>query len=267
MRLNIILSVLLTCLSFVSFGQSRAIMYTNHGNITLYLEDTLSPITAGNFIGLVNQKYYDGVIFHRVIDNFMIQGGDATKTGGSKAPTIQDEFITGLSNVQGTISMANAGPNTGTSQFFINLVDNTYLDFDKTPTTSKHPVFGHVVDGFSVVQAIGKVPVNNNVPVTAVVMDSVRIAAPGPVSSIITLADQNKLQIYPNPANNELFIQGFSDRTITIELLDLNGRLVKEVKPQSENYSLDVSSLENGVFILRTYGNDFYNTTRIVIQH
>ena len=241
-------------------------MYTNYGDLALYLEDTLSPITAGNFIGLVNQKYYDGVIFHRVIDNFMIQGGDATKTGGSKAPTIQDEFITGLSNLQGTISMANAGPNTGTSQFFINLVDNTYLDFDKTPSTSKHPVFGHVTDGFSVVQAIGKVPVNNNVPVTAVVMDSVRISAPGPTSINTNLISQNEMRIYPNPATERLFVAGDNNGPVFYEMLDLNGRIVKKGTAESNNFSIDVSTLDNGVFILRSFNKDTYHNARIVVQ-
>lgn len=265
MRLNFFLSVLLSSTTLLSFGQSKAIMYTNYGDITLYLEDTLSPITAGNFIGLVNQKYYDGVIFHRVIDNFMIQGGDATKTGGSKAPTIQDEFITGLSNVQGTISMANAGPNTGTSQFFINLVDNTYLDFDKAPATSKHPVFGHVIDGFAVVQAIGKVPVNNNVPVTAVVMDSVRISAPGPTSIDVSLVNQNQIRFYPNPVSEMLFVAGVNDPS-SFEILDLNGRIVKQGTIESNGVSIDVSTLEKGIFILKSFSKNSYNTSRIVVQ-
>jgi peptidylprolyl isomerase len=110
------------------------------------------PVTAGNFETLVKNKFYDGVIFHRVIEGFMIQGGDPTGTGfGGPGYAIKDEFQPGNRNDRGTLSMANAGPNTGGSQFFINLVDNNYLD-------SKHPVFGKVVEGMDVVDEIAKVP-------------------------------------------------------------------------------------------------------------
>ena len=126
---------------------------TNMGEIVIELYSKEMPITAGNFEKLVKDGFYDGVIFHRVIDGFMIQGGDPTGTGtGGPGYTIKDEFTkTDLDkNNRGTISMANAGPNTGGSQFFINLVDNNYLD-------PKHPVFGKVVDGMDVVDAIAEV--------------------------------------------------------------------------------------------------------------
>ena len=118
------------------------------------------PITTGNFEKLVKEGFYDGTIFHRVIDEFMIQGGDPVGTGmGGPGYTIEDEFVEGHSNVRGTISMENTGqPNTGGSQFFINLVDNSRLDFDKEPLTSKHPAFGEVIEGMDVVDAIAKVP-------------------------------------------------------------------------------------------------------------
>jgi peptidylprolyl isomerase len=109
------------------------------------------PVTSGNFESLVKKGFYDGVIFHRVIDGFMIQGGDPTGTGtGGPGYAIKDEFTPANRNSRGTISMANAGPNTGGSQFFINLVDNNYLD-------RNHPVFGRVVGGMDVVDKIGKV--------------------------------------------------------------------------------------------------------------
>ena len=123
---------------------------TNMGNITIALAPDM-PITAGNFESLVKKGYYDGVIFHRVINGFMIQGGDPTGTGrGGPGYVIKDEFSKNNRNDRGTISMANAGPNTGGSQFFINLVNNNFLD-------SKHPVFGKVVDGMDVVDAIAQV--------------------------------------------------------------------------------------------------------------
>lgn len=138
--------------------QTIVVLETNFGEIEILLYEDM-PITAGNFKNLTEKGIYDGVIFHRVIDGFMIQGGDPTGTGygDPSIPKIKDEFVEGHSNVQGTISMANAGPNTGSSQFFINLVDNSPLDFNKPPFTSKHPIFGEVVNGMDVVDKIAKV--------------------------------------------------------------------------------------------------------------
>lgn len=116
------------------------------------------PITAGNFEKLVNQGFYNGVIFHRVINGFMIQGGDPTGTGmGGLGYSIKDEFTHqgGNKNNIGTISMANSGPNSGGSQFFINLVNNNFLD-------SKHPAFGQIVEGMDVVEDIAKVKTDSN---------------------------------------------------------------------------------------------------------
>lgn len=131
---------------------------TNYGEIILNLYDDM-PLTSGNFINLVKRGVYNGVIFHRIIDGFMIQGGDPTGTGygDPRIPEIPDEFThsSGNKNNRGTISMANAGPNTGSSQFFINLVDNNFLD-------TKHPVFGKIVEGMSVVDKISKVATDAN---------------------------------------------------------------------------------------------------------
>ncbi len=124
---------------------------TNMGNIAIELYDDM-PITTGNFKNLVQGGVYDDTIFHRVIDGFMIQGGDPTGTGygDPSISTIPDEFTDHNRNNRGTIAMANAGPDTGSSQFFINLVDNNHLD-------TKHPVFGKVIEGMNVVDSIGKV--------------------------------------------------------------------------------------------------------------
>lgn len=147
-------------------SETRIKLETNYGNIVIQLyEDT--PITSGNFEKLVSQGFYDNTIFHRVINGFMIQGGDPTGTGG-RGPgyNIKDEFTHkgGNKNNRATISMANSGPNTGGSQFFINLVDNNYLD-------SKHPVFGEVVNGMGVVDKIAGLPTDsNNKPLKEVVI-------------------------------------------------------------------------------------------------
>lgn len=136
---------------------TRVKLKTNYGNITINLYSDM-PVTSGNFEKLVKAGFYDGVIFHRIIDGFMIQGGDPTGTGtGGPGYTIRDEFTHtgGNKNNRGTISMANAGPNTGGSQFFINLVDNNFLD-------TKHPAFGKVIEGMDVVDKIAKVQTDAN---------------------------------------------------------------------------------------------------------
>lgn len=163
-----------------------AVLETNKGVIEIELFDDSMPITAGNFTKLVEEGFYDGIKFHRVIDGFMIQGGDPnTKTNqvltygqGGPGYSIPDEHIEGelLSNVRGTISMANSGPNSGGSQFFINLTDNTNLDFNKAPLSSKHPVFGRVVAGMDVVDAIATMETGpSNLPVDDVVIEKVTI--------------------------------------------------------------------------------------------
>jgi peptidylprolyl isomerase len=142
---------------------------TNHGDIVIELYKEM-PITAGNFEKLVKQGFYDGTIFHRIIEGFMIQGVDPTGTGmGGPGYEIKDEFKGNQKNARGTIAMANAGPNTGGSQFFINLVNNNYLD-------GKHPVFGKVVEGMDVVDEIAKVQTNSeDKPLKDVVIEKASI--------------------------------------------------------------------------------------------
>ncbi len=167
----------------------KAVITTNRGTFTLELFEDTMPITAGNFIKLAEEGFYNGIKFHRVIEGFMIQGGDPiTKTDeylrygtGGPGYTIPDEHVAGkyLTNVRGSIAMANRGPESGGSQFFINVADNLGLDFDKAPASSKHPVFGHVVAGMDVVDAIALTPVNDNdMPLEAVVIESVEIVRP-----------------------------------------------------------------------------------------
>lgn len=133
-------------------GAKKVILETSKGQIKIELFEDM-PKTTENFEKLVKKGFYNGTIFHRIIDNFMIQGGDPTGKGyGGPGYSIKDEFSESRDNrnVRGTIAMANAGPNTGGSQFFINLVDNKHLDL-------AHPVFGKVVSGMEVVDKIAKV--------------------------------------------------------------------------------------------------------------
>ncbi len=165
-----------------------AIMKTNKGEIDIELFEDKMPITTGNFIKLAQEKFYDGIKFHRVINNFMIQAGDPNTKGdnvlsygtGGPGYTIQDEFVEDplLSNVRGSISMANTGqPNSGGSQFFINTVDNIALDFNDTiAPQSNHPVFGRVVKGLDIVDQISNVPVGErDLPIDPVIIESVTI--------------------------------------------------------------------------------------------
>jgi len=160
---------------------------TSMGDVTIEVLIKESPIAAGNFLKLAKEGFYDGIKFHRVINGFMIQAGDPNTKGddvslyggGGPGYTIEDEFITGLSNLRGTLSMANTGaPNSGGSQFFLNLVDNLGLDWDKEPLTSKHPVFGRVISGMDVVDQIALVetvaPMNR--PVEPITINSVVVS-------------------------------------------------------------------------------------------
>ncbi|HSR41504.1 MAG TPA: peptidylprolyl isomerase [Longimicrobiales bacterium] len=149
----------------------HAVVRTNHGTIRIELFEQRAPETTKNFVDLADDGFYDGVVFHRVIEDFMIQGGDPEGTGrGGPGYTIDDEFHPELRHdAEGILSMANAGPNTGGSQFFITLKATPWLD-------DKHAVFGRVVEGMDVVREIGSVDTDGrDRPVSDVVMETVRI--------------------------------------------------------------------------------------------
>jgi len=140
----------------MAVAMTTVLLQTTMGDVRIELFDDSMPITTGNFRKLVEEGFYDGTVFHRVIAGFMIQGGDPEGTGfGGPGYTIRDELPAANRNARGTISMANAGPNTGGSQFFINVVDNRGLN-------RKHPVFGRVVGGMEVVDAISRTPTDRD---------------------------------------------------------------------------------------------------------
>ena len=144
---------------------------TSKGNFKIELFNDKAPITTGNFIKLVNDGFYNGLIFHRVIPNFMIQGGCPHGTGrGGPGYTIKDEFHPDLKHDSpGILSMANAGPNTGGSQFFITVAPTPWLD-------KHHSVFGKVIEGMDVVNIICKVNRDrNDKPFEDVVINSINI--------------------------------------------------------------------------------------------
>ena len=144
---------------------------TNKGNFKIELYVDNAPVTTGNFIKLVDDGFYNGLIFHRVIPNFMVQCGCPHGTGrGGPGYTIRDEFHPDLKHdSKGMLSMANAGPNTGGSQFFITVAETPWLD-------GKHSIFGKVIEGMEVVDSISKVEKDrNDKPLQNVVVNSVKI--------------------------------------------------------------------------------------------
>ncbi len=162
----------------------NAIIETTLGTLTLSLDAEKAPESVANFVQYAKDGHYDGTIFHRVIDGFMIQGGGFTKEMNQK-PTrapIRNEAMNGLKNRRGTIAMARTSViDSATSQFFINLVDNDFLDFT-APTTQGfgYAVFGTVTDGMDVVDAIAKAKTGfvgpyQNVPEEAIVIKKVTI--------------------------------------------------------------------------------------------
>ena len=156
----------------------------DYGTVKVELDADAAPITVTNFLKLAKDGFYDGTIFHRVIDGFMIQGGGFTRDMNQKATRepIRNEAMNGLRNRRGTIAMARTMvPDSATSQFFINLVDNDFLDFT-APTAQGYgyAVFGEVTDGMEVVDAIAKVKTgfagpHQNVPEEAIVIRKVTI--------------------------------------------------------------------------------------------
>ena len=153
-------------------SENRKIKFTtNKGAFVAEMFEDKAPLTTKNFIELVEKGFYDGIIFHRVIDGFMIQGGDPTGTGmGGPGYKIKDEFGEGLKHDdEGILSMANAGPNTGGSQFFITLAPTPWLN-------GHHAIFGKVVEGMDVVRLIGVVPTDfRDRPREAVTMEKVEV--------------------------------------------------------------------------------------------
>jgi len=175
-RLAIVLFALSTSLSCAPALAQKVRLATSQGDIVVELDKEKAPKTVENFLQYVKAGHYDGTIFHRVIENFMIQGG-GMKADMSEKPTrppIPLESRTGLSNVRGTISMARTmDPNSATAQFFINVKDNQRLDQANAPDGNGYAVFGKVVEGMDVVDKIKAVPVadkagHQNVPTTPV---------------------------------------------------------------------------------------------------
>jgi peptidyl-prolyl cis-trans isomerase A (cyclophilin A) len=155
------------------------VLKTSLGTITLQLDATHAPLSTSNFLTYVDSKFYDGTIFHRIIPGFMVQGGGFTPDMTEKPtqPAIHNESTNGLKNLRGTISMARtADPDSATSQFFLNLVDNPALD---PADSAGYAVFGKIIDGLDVLDKMAQVPTTTkgeyeNVPTEPVILISAR---------------------------------------------------------------------------------------------
>lgn len=165
MKLHLIITFIISILILTSCNsttggsnmRTKISIETNYGNMEAEIYDDLAPKTAENFKKLAEKGFYNGTIFHRVIKDFMVQGGDPTGTGmGDPGYTIKDEFHPSLKHTKkGLLSMANSGPNTGGSQFFITLVATPWLD-------NKHAIFGELTKGIDVLEKIGRTETDRN---------------------------------------------------------------------------------------------------------
>ncbi|MGH8671124.1 MAG: peptidylprolyl isomerase [Burkholderiales bacterium] len=188
MKARVLLFVLLVWGSPVFGENPRVEIKTNFGSMTLELYPDKAPLTVANYMQYVNNGFYDGTLFHRVVRNFVIQGGGYTPDLQSK-PTqapVANEATNGLRNEPGTVAMARTyNPHSATAQFFINLDDNKFLNHHKAvPDYYGYCVFGRIVEGMDVARSIGALPTtaagqfDSDVPVQPVIIESVRVVPP-----------------------------------------------------------------------------------------
>ncbi len=238
LSLATVLAVPAPCLA--QGGNPQVIMETSLGKIRLELFADKAPVTVKNFLRYVDEKFYDGTVFHRVIEGFMIQGGGLGRDLKEKpaGPPIRNEASNGLSNVRGTIAMARAAdPNSATVQFFINVKDNLFLDQVNARDRAGYAVFGRVVAGAEVIEKIRRVKTQSrdrhfDVPVEPVVIRSIRRAAD------LTLALSGSFA--PGKRFTVSAYVGFPVRgqSLTLELPPevevVNGQLLQPVPPADE---------------------------------
>lgn len=260
--------ILLLVFAFASLqlsAQTLVDFHTTKGSFRVELREDLMPITAGNFIKLADSGYYDGIIFHRVIKGFMIQGGDPTGTGtGGPGYTIEDEYDSTMNHDSaGVISMANTGaPNSGGSQFFITLNPQPHLD-------GKHAVFGAVIQGMENVYEIGNVRTTGSRPQEDVVMKKVEISDGG-VLSIERPNTEVLTEAYPNPfaASVHINFEVKKQGTVRAAIYDSQGRLVETLvqshqKPGIVSVDWNASSFDTGIYYLQINTSTGTKTMRL----
>ena len=228
------------------------------GTFKTVLTDALTPITVDSFISRVAHKFYDGLIFHRVIAGFVVQGGDPLGTGyGGPGYTTPDELVPSLKNVAGSLAMANSSPNTDGSQFYINLVNNPSLN-------NIYTVFGTTTYNFSVVQNIGLVPVDaNDKPLTPVVMDSVRITHLH-TAAVNSIGNGVVAAMYPNPCRGIINID-LPDLATKVEIINMPGRTVFRAEARG-TFTVDLRDQETGLYLVRLSNTNGATEIKLVIQ-
>jgi cyclophilin family peptidyl-prolyl cis-trans isomerase len=238
-KIKMLIVVLLLTSTIVS-SQTVVQWYTSMGNFKAELREDLVPITANNFIDLTNANFYDNLIFHRVIEGFMIQDGCPLGTGtGGPGYTIPDEFHPDLDhNAPGMLSMANAGPDTGGSQYFITV--------DSFPHLNDHySVFGKIIDGMDIVYDISRVTTFNDAPITPVNIDSIRVVSPFPEEGVYV----------QNSIDDKIFLY---DEDMDIDILDtfadVDGNIVT-VTIESNSDTDVLSAIIDGSILTITAGN------------
>lgn len=257
MKTGILSIAMALTLFFTATAQTEVSFSTSMGSFKIELTDSLTPVTVDSFIARVTEGFYDGLTFHRVIDGFMIQGGDPAGDGtGGPGYTIPDEFHPTLKNVPKALAMANKGPNTGGCQFFINLVTNSHLN-------NKHTVFGMVTADFSVVQDIGKVATDaNDKPITPVVIDSIRVTK-FPVS-VKTLSGNITTAIYPNPAHEQFTVDLPNAETL-VEIVNMKSQLVYTASAKNK-LNVRTESLVPGLYVVRVSNNRGMAELKLIVR-
>lgn len=211
------LAILLSVISISSYSQTVVQWYTSMGDFRAQLREDLVPMTAQNFIDLTNAHFYDGLIFHRVIPNFMIQDGCPNGNGtGGPGYTFDDEFHPDLRHDEpGILSMANSGPNTNGSQYFITVAPTSWLD-------DVHSIFGKIIDGMDVVYAISEVETGaNDKPIIDVLIDSIRVVTGDPAIELTSPLAGSKMN---GATANEITWDSEFIADINIEFSSDNGQ-------------------------------------------
>jgi cyclophilin family peptidyl-prolyl cis-trans isomerase len=242
----------------IAGAQTEVTYYTSKGNFKAVLTNTKTPRTVDSFLARVAVKFYDRLIFHRVINNFMIQGGDPLGTGmGGPGYYTPDEFDTSLKNVPGALAMANAGANTNGSQFYINLVNNPSLN-------THYTVFGMVTTNFTVVQAIGLVATNtSDKPLVDVVIDSIRVTHVH-TAAVNNITNTVVATIYPNPARGTFSI-GLPGIATKVEILNMLGEVVYYAEATGE-LKVDLTGQPRGLYIVRAANITGAAENRLILQ-
>lgn len=265
--------ILFIALSYTILGSSQTLVdfYTSMGDFRVEMREDLMPITAGNFMKLSDKKFYDGLIFHRVIAGFVIQGGDPLGNGsGGPGFTIQDEFHLNMNHDSaGVIAMAKtSAPNSAGSQFYFTLAPQPNLD-------QRYSVFGSCIQGLQTILDIGLVQTNgDDKPLTPVIMDSIRVQHPTGITYEADLF--MALEVFPNPFSEQSYIRYEVKEAgpLKLHIYDLQGRLVQSLLDKNmspgiydsvwDGEDIRGNAVSSGMYLLVIQGVDGTGMKRLV---